>query len=906
MNGKSIHILLIEDSEDHIALIGKALTSRAERVQLTVARSLTEARASLAESIPDLVVIDWFLPDGKGLEFLPADKDKATFPVVMMSAHGDEQVAVQAMKAGALDYVLKSPATLADMSRIVDRALREWEQIVERKCAEEALVAANQQLRAEIANRKKAEQERDLLFERSIDMFAVSEINGTFKQVNPAWTKTLGWSEQELLSRPYIEFVHPDDHEATLAAAAQISADRNLHGFENRYRCKDGSYTWISWNAFSLPEENLTFAVARDITEQKRAETALLESEARFRSVFEASAVGIAIINPEGTVRQVNPTFCRDIGYTREECLEKNVLEVTHPAYRKESHKLYQELRSGKRQYFDIEERYLCKDGTELWGHATVAGVYGTDGALLYCVALVQNIDQRKRAEKALRKNQARINALYNHVSAGIGMLDTQGRFIEANDTWVRMLGYTKEELFGKHTVEITSPEDQEKCKKRLNAILEGQIDSYRYEKQYLKKDGSPLWVDLSATKIVDDQGTLEGVAGVIFDITEAKQAEEALRAAHRDLQNIIEFLPDPTFVIDRNKKVVAWNLAIEQMTGMRKEEILGKGDFAYAVPFLGKPGPISIDLIDCPLPELEERYDFVEKRGNTLFTEQFRPFMNGGMGAYIWATAAPLLDEDGNWVGAIESLRDITERKAIEEKLRGANRELEAFVYTVSHDLRTPLTPIMGFAEVLRESYKDRLDEQALDLLAEITKGGEKMLALMEDLLSLATVGYMDRPVEPVALTEVAQEVIDALASFIASAGVVVHHSPLPSLCVPETFLSQIFDNLIGNAIRYAGRDGGPIEIGGERRERGVRFFVRDHGPGIPEKERSLIFDVFYRGSSGQEIKGTGLGLATVQKIAGLYGGRAWVEETPGGGSTFWVEMEDVSPIVEKQKKVA
>ena len=132
-------------------------------------------------------------------------------------------------------------------------------------------------------------------------------------------------------------------------------------------------------------------------------------------------------------------------------------------------------------------------------------------------------------------------------------------------------------------------------------------------------------------------------------------------------------------------------------------------------------------------------------------------------------------------------------------------------------------------------------------------------------------------------------------LAGYISSTGLAVKKESLPALKVPKTLLTQLFDNLIGNAVRYAGSDGGPIEVGCERSEERLRFYVRDHGPGIPEDERSRIFDVFYRSSTGKNIPGTGVGLATVQKIARLYGGKAWMEETPGGGSTFWVEMGEV-----------
>jgi signal transduction histidine kinase len=167
-------------------------------------------------------------------------------------------------------------------------------------------------------------------------------------------------------------------------------------------------------------------------------------------------------------------------------------------------------------------------------------------------------------------------------------------------------------------------------------------------------------------------------------------------------------------------------------------------------------------------------------------------------------------------------------------------------------------------------------------------------MLCLLEDLLALARVGRLGQTIEPVESSLVVDEVIAGLASQIIAAGMDVRKGELPSLRVPQTLLVQLFDNLIGNALRYGGKDGGCIEVGGERFGVRTQFYVRDHGRGIPLDERERVFDLFYRGSSSGGIEGTGVGLATVQKIAHLMGGRAWVEETAGGGSTFLVEVTE------------
>ncbi|MEZ4483434.1 MAG: ATP-binding protein [Syntrophotaleaceae bacterium] len=213
----------------------------------------------------------------------------------------------------------------------------------------------------------------------------------------------------------------------------------------------------------------------------------------------------------------------------------------------------------------------------------------------------------------------------------------------------------------------------------------------------------------------------------------------------------------------------------------------------------------------------------------------------------------------------------------------------------TASHDLRSPLTIIIGFAEFLKKNYQDSLGCQGTTLLGRIEQGGHKMRQLLEDLLAFAQVGYLDTPDETIDVNQVVKEVI--LAQSITAKGLTINSGHLPGIQVPRSFLHQLFENLIGNAVRYAGASQHPIEIGGQRQHQWIRYFVRDHGPGVALPERERIFEPFFRGAAAKKVPGSGIGLATVQKIAHLYGGRAWLEETPGGGCTFWVQMQDKQP---------
>jgi light-regulated signal transduction histidine kinase (bacteriophytochrome) len=298
-------------------------------------------------------------------------------------------------------------------------------------------------------------------------------------------------------------------------------------------------------------------------------------------------------------------------------------------------------------------------------------------------------------------------------------------------------------------------------------------------------------------------------------------------------------------------------------------------------------------DLNTMPEDEIRAEVQKSIKEGRSYYI--YKHLLANGAIRDVEIYANPIMLGDGDRELSLSIVHDITDRKKVENALEKTNRELDAFVYTVSHDLSTPLTPIIGYAEILHEKYRDQLDESALEYLAKIISSAENMDILITDLLSLATVGQVERPAEALDVEAVAQTVVSDHAERLSLAGVMVEIGALPSVRVARTLLVQIFDNLIVNALKYGCERGDTIEVGGERNGEKVSLYVRDHGPGIPIDEQGRIFEVFCRGVAGKDKQGTGIGLATVQKIASLFDGRAWVEDTPGGGSTFCVDIVDV-----------
>ncbi len=362
------------------------------------------------------------------------------------------------------------------------------------------------------------------------------------------------------------------------------------------------------------------------------------------------------------------------------------------------------------------------------------------------------------------------------------------------------------------------------------------------------------------------------------------RKAEEALRTSEEKFRTIADYSMDLGIWLGIDGQLLWANRSMEKLTGYTFQECLNNPDHFFSFVHEEDQAEIRNTFVNAVAQKTS---------GNNI---PFRFRRKDESIRWVSVSWQPIYSNRNEYLGIRASVRDIHELKSALEKLEEANHELDAFVYTVSHDLRTPLTPIIGYAQLLRKHYGEKLDDKADEFLLAIEQQGENMLNLLEDLLRLARVGFLERPKKAVDTEMVVREVIDSLNGQDSDVEIKIQKNSLPVVCLPKTLLAQVFENLIKNALVYAGKKGSPIEIGGDRKGGMARFFVRDHGPGIRDDEKIKIFEVFYRAAKEEDIPGTGVGLATVRKIARQYGGLAWVEDTSGGGATFWFALEDVT----------
>ncbi|BCR06325.1 hypothetical protein DESUT3_33940 [Desulfuromonas versatilis] len=461
------------------------------------------------------------------------------------------------------------------------------------------------------------------------------------------------------------------------------------------------------------------------------------ESQEKFSTVFDHSPHLIGLLEPDGTLLEANRAALElagaELGEIRGRFFGDTPWWDHSPMEQARLKEYLQTAAGGSRVRAETTNR--AANGELRHIDLSITPVLDAAGQVDLLIAEGHDITERKRMEQALREKEERYRSLYNNTPVMLHSIDPEGRLLSVSDFWLETMGYTRSEVLGRKSTEFLTEESRHLAGQRLSEFFRTGLTK-NVPCSFVKKSGEVIDVLLSAIAERDSQGRIRRSLAVMVEITQRIRAERALRAAHRQLEDIIEFLPDATFVIDRDKKIVAWNRALEEMTGIKKAQVLGQGNQVYSRAFYDHQRPILIDLVGTPDPRAAANYDFVERRGDSLLAEVFVPSLFGGRGAHVWVIASPLLDQDGNQVGAIESVRDITDRKQVETKLRQAVVEAEeardkidAILKSVSDGLMVtgplgrvvlmngPAQQLLGVeaAEVLNRPIKEVLDNQAL-----------------------------------------------------------------------------------------------------------------------------------------------------------------------------------------------
>jgi len=637
-----------------------------------------------------------------------------------------------------------------------------------------------------------------------------------------------------------------------------------------------------------------------------RTEKKIKDNEEKYRQLVESSNSVILRMEPSGVVTFINRFAQRFFGYGEEEILGKNALGTIVPEIESTGRNLrtmIEDIGLNPDSYVNNLYENVCRDGKRVWIAWTNRPIRDESGRITEILCIGNDVTERKLAEEALRETRDYLENLIDYANAPIIVWDPSFRITRFNQAFERLTGRSVKKVLGQ-PLDILFPEDS---KERALAHIGRTLSGERWdvvEIPILRTDGSVRIVLWNSANLYGMNGTtILATIAQGQDITERKHAEITLRESKRHLADIIDFLPDATFVIDKAGKVIAWNRAIEAMTGIKPKDMLGKGNYEYSVPFYGERRPILIDLVLKQQEDIEDKYGHIERKNGTLEGGAYMPNMKGGA-IYLYGKAAVLFDSAGNVFGAIESIRDISDRKHVEEELQIAKEKAESatrakseFLANMSHEIRTPMNAVIGMTSLLQDEELTKSQREFVDI---IRSSGDTLLVIINNILDLTKIeaDMIELEYQPFDLRDCLEVSLDMVSADANGKGLdteYIFEDDVPTVILGDpTRISQILTNLLNNAVKFTEKGKITISISSRAIEGGdheIHFAVKDTGIGIPEDKLGRLFQSFSQvdASTRRRYGGTGLGLAISKKLAEIMGGKMWALSEVGKGSTFY-----------------
>jgi PAS domain S-box-containing protein len=886
----------------------------------------------------------------------------------------------------------------------------------ERIAAFAVFLDITEQKRAEEALRESEEKFRNLV-ETTSDWIWETDAKGNYSYASPRVRDLLGYEPDEVIGRKPFDFMPADEAERLASEFVRITAERRpIFNLENVNLRKDGNQVILETSGVPRFDPQGNFlgyrGIDRDITDRRRAEEALRQSEKQYRSVIENIQDVFYRSAFNGRLIMVSPSGIKMFGYDSLDEMIGMPLDSFWPDPKGRERLLAEIKETGSVR--DHEAVIKRKDGTTFNASFTTHFYYDDRGNLLGTEGIIRDITERKRAEKSLRESEAKYRRLYRTMTDAFVRVDLAGRILEANHAYQDLLGYSEEELYRMKYIDLTP----EKWHAFEADIVEQQIlvkgHSPVYEKEYRRKDGSTFPVELRTFLISDEAGQPTGMWAIVRDITERKRSEEALRKSEEEAKRLAQ----ETTIMAEIGKIISSTLNIEEVYERFVAEVRMLIPFDRIAINVKEPGENKVKIVyisgvDVPGHRPGSSFplansftgEVIRTRSSLMVNPEamkerinqftgYLPIYQAGFRALI---SVPLFSRDeligvmnlsstgqipyterdlrlaekvGNQIsGAIGNALIFAELKRVEEELRMAqmvlearvrertadlvkiNEELQAeiierknaeeslkkakegaeaasiaksaFLANMSHEVRTPLNAIIGFSELMADGQAGELNETQKEYLADVLQSGHHLLSLINDILDLSKVeaGKMELELEDVSLRALLQGSLVMVKEKALKHGLEISGElngiPDP-IMADKRKMKQVLFNLLCNAVKFT-PDGGRVGIQGNlitrRQGRWVKedgrsldypipvdfetadrrpwalISVEDTGIGIEKGNLERIFDPFEQVdcTASRRFQGTGLGLALTRRFVELHGGKVWAESRGlGKGSAF------------------
>lgn len=654
----------------------------------------------------------------------------------------------------------------------------------------------------------------------------------------------------------------------------------------------------------------------QDITEIKHIGEELRESEENFRVIADESPVSITVYRNNRHL-YVNPATESLLGYTKEELLEMNFMDFIHPDYRNMIKELACARMEGDQKQKRFESKIITKDGKEKWTE-TSSSIINYKGAPAGIVTSI-DISERKKAEEDLKLKNEQLRLSLESANAGMWIRDPVGEW-KATPELNTLFGRSIDDppLLEDEFIDYIHPEDLQRLIIDWNAAKKGDYD-YDQEYRVIWPDGSIHWLSSKGKMFLEyDKPRF---IGITFDVTKPKKIEEDLRKLSKNLENTVkkrtlelknayESLKeseekfrlifdeaDDSIVLNEMMenglpgKIIEANEATTKRLGYTKEELLNMT-------------PVDIVTPECRA-EMPKNAEEIRKKGFAIFES-----------IHVTKDGRKIPVEVNNHIikfkgkqTALTVVRDITNRKKMQktlketiDELKRSNQELQQFAYITSHDLQEPLRTMGSYAGLLKRRYKGQLNSDADEFINYMVDGATRMQDMIKGLLEYSRVGTKGGELRYFSSENALNNALTNLKSLIYECNAEVSHGPLPIIYADESQITRIFQNLIGNALKFHKEGVKPkINIKARKEDKKYVFSVSDNGIGLEEQYTDKIFELFKRLHAIGEYGGAGIGLAIVKRIVDRHGGRIWVESKFGEGSTFYFTLPfDENEVIE------
>jgi PAS domain S-box-containing protein len=759
----------------------------------------------------------------------------------------------------------------------------------------------------DITERKKAEkamkesEERFRTLADNISQLAwMADTNGSIFWFNKRWYEYTGTTHDEIKQKGLSIIVDPDYFEEVMSGYVESVKSGKPWTATFPMRKYDGSYRWFLSHAMPIYNGDHTiirwFGTNTDVTDLREVQQQLHVAAERFQRMMSSNIIGLVIADFDGSIISGNDYYYNLTGYTEEEFTKKLVTwkSITPPEYLPMDYHAIDQMRQNG-SFPPYEKEYIRKDGTRIWVLIAFTALPGSENR---CIAYILDISDRKYALKEAQQRHAEIEAILNSITDGYIIMNPEGYIEQMNERARSMIGWTEqiaalpaEERIGKlHFLNEAGeryPIEQIPSWRALHG------ETVREMILQLKFNNKSIWLTSSASPIVFD-GKMLGAILEFADITELHKLQEQIAEERNFVNAILQTSGALITILDNNLRIIRFNKTCEEITGFTADEVKNRSILDLFIPEEEQDALLkAAQHFNRDEPVLEHENHWKTKSGKKHFIR--------------WRNTA-WFDADGNVKIIIATGIDITDRLQLEQQLRSyktnlefraeelaeSNQDLESFSYSVSHDLRSPLSAVKGFTNILQEDYFDKFDEEGREYLHRIKAGVDKMAELINDILNLSKIGRQ----------QVKREIIDlsSMVRYYLKELTTIEPGRKTEFAIEENVMSNAdprlvhveLENLLRNAWKFTSKkEITRIEFGSIHLDGKTVFYLRDNGIGFDQKFAKKIFEPFRRVHSENEYGGTGIGLSIVQRVVKKHNGEIWAEGTPDVGAAFYFTLD-------------